>query len=343
MNIPKHAIITAFISKTKDRFHEYNTFKTFEERLQMAASLQGFTGVEIIYPYEISDSTMCIELLKKYRLNVAAVNVNIKAEPEFRHGGLTSNNIEIRQKAILFIKQAKDFAKAIGANKVTCCPLGDGYEFNFNCDYSKMWNYLIETLEEAASYLPEIPLFIEYKPSETRGHCFVDRGAKALCLLNDIGVKAMGITLDYGHSKYGGDNPAEILSLLANSAFPYYIHINDNNSAWDWDYMVASSNYLAYIEFLYYLKKFQYTDFLTSDTSPTRWDIKGTFEANSRLTNKIWALLSQIDMTEFDKLITQGDFLKTWQFIEVNLLKLREPADYVSYECTTTNLQRDTA
>lgn len=327
MYMPKHAVITAFISKTKDRFHEYNSVKTFEERLQIAASLQGFSGVEIIYPYEIADSELCLKLLKKYGLYVAAVNVNIKAEPEFRQGGLTSNNSAIRKRAIDFIKQAKDFAKAIGANKVTCCPLGDGYEFNFNCDYTKMWRYLVDTLAEAASYLPEIPLFIEYKPSETRGRCFIDTAAKTLCLLNDIQNKAMGVTLDYGHSKYGGDNPAEVLALLANSPYPYYIHINDNNGKWDWDYMVGSNNYLAYVEFLYYLKKFNYDDFLTSDTSPTRWDIKGTFEANSRLTNKIWQLLSLIDLSEFDQLINQGDFLKTWQFIENNLLGLHDRYD----------------
>ena len=38
---------------------------------------------------------------------------------------------------------------------------------------------------------------------------------------------------------------------------------------------------MEYVEFLYYLKKDGYNDYLTSDTSPTRWDIKGTFEANS--------------------------------------------------------------
>ena len=34
-SIPKHAVITAFISKTKDRFHEYNDPKTVDERFQI--------------------------------------------------------------------------------------------------------------------------------------------------------------------------------------------------------------------------------------------------------------------------------------------------------------------
>ena len=76
----------------------------------------------------------------------------------------------------------------IAANKVTCCPLSDGYEFSFHCNYAENWKRLVETFSEAGSHHPEVPLFIEYKPSEIRGKCFVDTGAKALCLLNDIGI-----------------------------------------------------------------------------------------------------------------------------------------------------------
>jgi xylose isomerase len=280
------------------------------------------SGVEVVFPYEVNDADKLLRLLKQNQLNIAAINVNVKAEPEFRNGGLTSVDPGIRSKAVSFIKQAKDFAKAVGANKVTCCPLGDGYEFNFNCDYAQMWKYLVETFSEAGSYLTEIPLFVEYKPSETRGRCFVDTGSKTLCLLNDIGIEQMGITLDYGHSKYGGENPAEVVSLIANSRYPYYIHINDNNAKWDWDYMVASHNFLEYVEFVYYLQKYNYNDYLTSDTSPTRWDIKGTFEANTRMSNKIWMKLLSIDKDKFESLISGGDYLKTWRFIEANILSL---------------------
>ena len=253
---------------------------------------------------------------------MAAINVNVKAEPEFRAGGLTSTDPAIRQRAVQFIKDAKDFAQAVGANKVTCCPLGDGYEFAFQCDYAQMWKYLVETFGEAGSYKPEIPLFIEYKPSETRGRCFVDTAAKTLCLLNDIGITGMGVTVDFGHSKYGQENPAEVVALLANSRYPYYVHINDNNGKWDWDYMVATHNFLEYVEFLFYLQEYGYDDYLTSDTSPTRWDIVGTFEVNTRMTQKIWSLLLCLDRKEFTRLIQAGDFLKTWKFIEANILKL---------------------
>jgi xylose isomerase len=321
-NEVKFALITGFVSKTKDRFHEYNEEKSLAERLEMVSQMKGMSGVEVIFPYEVNDAVSLKSLLIKYNLGIAAVNVNVKAEPEFRNGGLTSTDQAVRRKAVQFIRDAKDFAQSVGADKVTCCPLGDGYEFAFQCDYAQMWKFLIETFGEAGAYKPEIPLFIEYKPSETRGHCFVDTAAKALCLLNDIGIKEMGITMDYGHSKYGQENPAEAVALLAKSRFPYYIHINDNNGRWDWDLMVASHNFLEYVEFIYYVQEYGYSDFLTSDTSPTRWDIRGTFEANARMTRKIWDRLNGLDRMEFAGLIRGGDFLKTWKFVEANIFKL---------------------
>ena len=164
---------------------------------------------------------------------------------------------------------------------------------------------------------------MEYKPSETRGRCFVDTASKALCLLNDIGNPDMGVTLDFGHSMYGNENPAEALVMLAESPYPYYIHINDNDGRWDWDYFCGTKHFLEYVEFLYYLKRYGYTGYLTSDTSPTRWDIRGTFEANSRMTNRIWQLLDDVDDGRLAKLMSGADYLETWKFIESNIFGLK--------------------
>ena len=132
----KLAIITGFLSRTKDRFHEYNQPLDLDGKFKLMSEMEGFDGVEIVYPYEVSDPAQTRAVLKKHKLKVAAVNVNVKAEPEFRNGGLTSLDRKIRNKAVRFIKEAKDFAEAVGADKVTCCPLGDGYEFAFQHDYA---------------------------------------------------------------------------------------------------------------------------------------------------------------------------------------------------------------
>ncbi|HSL40535.1 MAG TPA: hypothetical protein VK857_09190, partial [Desulforhopalus sp.] len=74
---------------------------------------------------------------------------------------------------------------------------------------------------------------------------------------------------------------------------------------------------------LYYLRKYRYDDFFTSDTSPTRWDVRGTFAANSRLTNKIWDRFDEIDTSRLEQLMREGDYLQTWKFIEEQIFALR--------------------
>ncbi len=320
--MPKHSVITSFLSKTKDRFHEYNEEKTLEEKFQMISQLEGIEAAEVVFPYEVSSVDELNHLKEKYKTGLSAVNVNVKAEPEFRNGGLTSTVKSIREKAVQFIKDAKDFARQVGADKVTCCPLADGYEFSFQTDYGESWRYLVETFGEAGSYRPEIPLFIEYKPKETRGKCFLDSAAKTLCLIKDIGIPNLGITVDIGHSIYGNENPAEAISLIAHNGIPFYVHSNDNDGTWDWDYMVASKNFLTFVEFIYYLQKFGYEDYITSDSSPTRFDIKSFFEANVRWTNRIWQLLEEIDKNTFDKLIRGDNFMETWRYIEEEIFRL---------------------
>jgi xylose isomerase len=100
---------------------------------------------------------------------------------------------------------------------------------------------------------------------------------------------------------------------------PYYIHINDNDGKWDWDYFAGSKHILVYVEFLYYLRKFKYDDYVTSDTSPTRWDIKKTFEINNRLTTKLMKVLDEMEKAGFDKVLGKGDYMATWEFIESHL------------------------
>ena len=278
--------------------------------------MEGFDGVEIVYPYEVNDPAATRAVLKKHKLKVAAVNVNVKGEPEFRNGGLTSLDRKVRNKAVRFIKEAKDFAEAIGANKVTCCPLGDGYEFVFQHDYATAWKHLIETFGAAGSYKTNIPLFIEYKPSETRGRCFLDTAAKTLCLLNDLKIKELGVTLDFGHSTYANESPAEAMALLAESAYPYYVHINDNDGRWDWDMLPGAFHLWEFVELFYTLRKLGYdNDWYAFDVYPKELDTIQNFTAAMQLTRKLEAITDRIDVPTMEGLLRERNSAKTLPYL----------------------------
>lgn len=291
----KHAIITAFLGKLRDRFCEYHEPRTLVEKLELMARIPGVSGAEIVYPAEVDTVPVMREALGRLGLKISAINVNIKGDPVFVDGALSSPDPKVRAKAVEFIRGGKDIAAAMGADKVTCAPLNDGYDYCFQTDYRRAWQRMVEAVREAAAYRPEVPLYLEYKPSEPRVHGFLDSTAKTLLFFDAVGSDSLGMTLDIGHALYGGESPAEALTLASMSGRPYYIHINDNNGKWDWDLMAGTCNLWLYMEFLYHLKELNYDGWITSDTSPVRQDPFETFAFNVRFTNQIWNWLDTID------------------------------------------------
>jgi xylose isomerase len=291
----KQAIISAFLGRLRDRFCEYQEPLTIAQKLEAMARIPGVAGAEVVFPYEVDPPDVMRHHLDRLRLEVSAVNVNIKADPAFVNGALASPDEAVRAKAVGFIREAKDYAASLGVPQVTCCPLSDGYDYSFHTHYARAWERMVAAVREAVAYRPEITLLLEYKPSETRVHCLLDSAAKAVLLCHAVGASNVGVTVDVGHSLYGGETPAEAVAHVAMSGYPYYVHINDNNGRWDWDLMAGTCNLWAYAEMLFYLKEFGYDGWITSDTSPVRQDAIETFSFNVRLTARIWKWLDTVD------------------------------------------------
>ncbi|MBD3304995.1 TIM barrel protein [candidate division KSB3 bacterium] len=317
----KQAIIMAFMGQLKDRFCEYHEARAPEQKIAAIAQVSGAKGVEIVFPYELQDIEGIKRALKTHDLGVAAVNVNVKSEPEFAKGSVSVNNKKIRQKAIQFIRDGMDVAAELGADKVTCCPLSDGYDYLFQVNYRDAWKNMISTFKEAATHRRDIRLFMEYKASETRVQCFLDSAAKAVCLALAINEPNIGVTIDVGHALIVGETPAESVCLLQSSGIPYYIHINDNDRRGDWDLIPATRNLWDYLEFLYYLKEFGYNDWVTSDMSPMRVDPKAAFERTIATTDKLMRVAESLDADTLTALMDAGKTVETLKWLEDQVLK----------------------
>lgn len=317
----KQAIITGFMGKLKDRFCEYHEAKTPEEKIAAVAQVKGAQGVEIVYPYELEDIEGVKKALKKHGLGVAAVNVNIKGEPEFVKGSSSVNSKELRDKAIRFICEGMDAAEKLGTDKVTCCPLSDGYDYLFQVDYQQAWKNMVSTFKEAARHRKDILLFLEYKGSETRVNCYLDTAAKTICMIHDIQEPNLGITIDVGHALLAGETPAESVCLAHGTGIPYYIHINDNNRKWDWDLIPATRNLWDYLEMFIYLKKFNYEGWVTSDMSPVRLDPIQAFERTIATTEKMIEIVKRLDSEKLLSMMREEKTLETLKWLEDNVLK----------------------
>lgn len=322
MSSIKQGIIIGFLSKTQDRFSDYQTPLNLDQKLEFVSKIDGFTGVEMVYPYETLDPSETVNLMKSYNLEFAAINVNIKKEPEWIAGALTRTNDDVRMRAVDMIKKAKDFAKAVEAPHVTCCPLNDGYDVLFQIDYKKAWNNMVDAVGEAADYLPEIPLFIEPKYSETRVHCQVDSTAKGILLLKDIASKNVGITLDMGHSLQSSENPAQALSLIYENGYDAYIHTNDNDTKADWDLIGASRHFLHYVEFMFWAQEYGYDKYYTTDASPRIFDVLDFFNAHSQVTSGVYDLAKSLNREQILAMMQEEDYSSLMKMVNKAIYRI---------------------
>ncbi len=318
----KQGVIIGFLGKTSDRFSEYQQTATVREKLEIVRQIRGFDGVEIVFPYETGDPEETSGWMKELGLQFAAVNVNIKKEPEWVPGALSRPVKEIRDRAVEMIKRGKDYAAKVGAPHVTCCPLSDGYDMLFQIDYSTAWRYMIETIGEAAEYRPEIPLFIEPKYSETRVHCQLDTTAKALLLLKEVGNPRTGITLDMGHSLQSQENPAQALATVYESGFDAYIHTNDNDTRADWDLVGASRHFLHFVELMFWAREYNYDKYFTTDASPRIFGMVDFFERHAEITRGVYDLAGSLDRVKYRKLMAEENYIELMKLVNREIYRI---------------------
>ncbi len=318
----KQSVIIGFLGKTQDRFSEYQSPVDTRKKLEIVKQIKGFDGIEMVFPYETGNPDEINGWMKDLGLNWAAINVNVKKEAEWVPGALSRPVKEIRDRAVAMIKKGKDFAKAVGAPHVTVCPLSDGYDILFQVDYKTSWNYMVDTIGEAADYLPEIPLFIEPKYSETRVHCQLDSTAKALLLLKEVGNSNTGVTLDMGHSLQSQENPAQALSLIYETGFDAYIHTNDNDTKQDWDLVGASRHFLHYVELMFYAREYDYQKYFTTDASPRIFELIPFFEKHAEITAGVWELAGKLDRKKYRKLMEEENYIELMTLVNKEIYRI---------------------
>jgi xylose isomerase len=291
----RHAVLTPFFGRLRDRFCDYHEPRSITEKLRLARDIPGVEGVEIIFPDEVRSAGDVRDELARLDLAVAAVNVNLKGEPAFQRGALTSHDAGVRERAVDLLREGKQLARELGCARITCAPLADGYDATFQIDYRRAWSRMVESVARAADSLPDITLHLEHKPAEPRTRGLLDVPAKVIMLCRDVSLPGVGITFNTGHALVGGGLPAAAFADVIAAGLPYYIHFCDATTAWDWDLRAGSHAPWQWAEFLFYLQQDGYDGWLTADTFPVREDAQRLFAANIANTQAICRWLDRLD------------------------------------------------
>jgi len=301
----QYAVITAFMGKIQDRFMQYAPERDFETMVEMCSRIKGCTGIEVVYPQQVTDPVVAKQIMDNYGLEVAAVNVNLKSEPQWLFGSISSPDAHVRDQAVEYIQTGLDIAAAMGSKKVTVSFLNDGSDYPFEFDFVRGWNDAVDVIRRAASHRSDVVLSLEYKHSEPRVHGLLGNAGKMAYFCEKVGLDHVGVTLDTGHALQSLEILSDSVAFLGTTGRLAHVHINDNYRNWDWDMVPGLINFWEFIEFSLTLDRIGYDDWLTADVFPARHDpiriMEKTFEWMDYITEisraveadgKVWEMMN---------------------------------------------------
>ena len=175
------------------------------------------------------------DALSRFKIIPTNMNINLFSDPKWKLGSVTNPDKNIRKDAIDIVLQAVDIAEKIGCSSVGFWPGSDGWDYNFEVNYGKQFNWFIEAciLVNKKAKSKGLKFGIEAKLKEPReGNMVVSSTHMAMLvakLVNEeCGGKNMGICIDYGHEQMVGLEPASMLYLAKIANIPVVnFHINN--------------------------------------------------------------------------------------------------------------------
>lgn len=308
-----------------DRFCEsgYQEQKTFAQKVQCASKVKGLDGIEIHYngDFNKSNAEEIRKIIKDSGLKVSAINCETFGNRIFRKGALIARDSSIRNKAIDIIKEAGEMAEYFDASLVNVWPGADGFDYPFQIDYLKEWELLVDGINQFTKSVPNVKFSLEYKTREPRIRSSIPTVGKALAVINEVNSENLGVTVDFGHSIMAKENPAESLALLKRYNKLFHIHLNDNSRDWDDDLIVGSYHMWETLEFIYYLKKCNYSGWIGLDMSPAREDQIKSVEYCIETIHKMFKYVEDIDCSELNNALQNTNALNSLKLITDKILK----------------------
>ena len=301
----KLAIISSFLGAIKNRYVSYQEDRPLAERIGMASRVKGIGGLEVCYPQDFANPAELKALLGQHKLGVSAINFRSRRTGQWMRGSFTSELANERRDVVDDLKRCMDIAAEMGVNRITTCPLNEGHDYIFEMDYGRAYDYMEETVGEAAAHRQDVKLCIEYKMNDPRARCLLGNAGETLAFCERLGMPNVGVTLDFGHSIQAGERPAQSVVLLSRAKRLFYVHINDNDKFWDWDMIPGAYNFWDFIEFFYYLDKEGYDDWFGLDIFPKEIDTVETYEVVADAANKLLEMARKLEPVEIAKLTAQ--------------------------------------
>ena len=291
------------------------------EAIDLAGQVGDLSVVDINYPFNPPGllTSHVAEALKRNQLTAIGITPEIYTR-EFCRGAFTNPDPAVRARAIELVSEAVGVARELGCDYVKLWPGQDGHDYPFQVDHGQIWSYAVAGLRSLAEAYPDTKFAIEYKPREPRVSMFFSSAAKTLLAIEDMGVGNVGILLDFGHSLYGGESPAEAARLIHSRGRLYGIDVNDNFRGWDDDLVVGSVHLTETLEFFYTLRECGWDGVWQLDQFPFREDSVEAAREGIATMRSIHRALDLLDVTALREAQGRQDALAAGRIVRRALL-----------------------
>ena len=291
------------------------------EAIELAGQVGELSVVDLNWPF--APARLAVDTvetaLKEQNLRAIAITPEIYTR-QFARGGFTNPDPATRRAAIDLVANSTEVARALGCEYVKLWPGQDGFDYPFQADHSQLWQMSVDAVRELATASPDLKFAIEYKPREPRNRMVFSSAARTLLAIEDTGRDNVGILLDFGHSLYGGETPAEAARLAISRGRLFAIDVNDNFRGWDDDMVVGSVHLTETFEFFYALRDAGWDGVWQLDQFPFRESSVEAARAGVRMMKGFHEALKRLDRDALQAAQAKQDALAAQRIAQRALL-----------------------
>lgn len=295
------------------RFNSF-VFKnaTVYDAIDSYTKMHGITHLEFNYPEHIAGYDIDQIIQRKKHLAVNGLAVRWRGA-DFKPGNFTNENSQTHERVISMCREAIDVCRQLDGSVITLWLENDGFDYPFQMNYERAFYQIVDGVREVADYASasegkkEIKISIEYKPYEERNFAMIDSTGMVMYLLSEIDRPNVGCTLDFCHMLMKHDNPSYGIALAARKNKLFGLHMNEGYGWQDSGMIFGSVSPVLAMEFIYYLRLYNYQGVVFFDTFPIREDPFQETQANIDAFEKINALVDKIGMDEIARVISSKD------------------------------------
>jgi xylose isomerase len=271
-----------------------------------AATVEHLSGVDLNYPDHLGSEApeAVARQAADLGLSLNGFAMRYYGDPAYRAGAFTNPDPVVRRRAIDLTKRGLDALAQCGGDLMTVWLGQDGFDHAFAADYGQLWALEIAGLAEVAAHNPQIDISIEYKPDEPRAHALLADIGTTLLAIREIGLPNLGVTLDFAHVLYAGEQPACSAALIARHSRLLGVHLNDGYGKRDDGLMVGAIHTVQTIELLRQIRRDGYEGVIYFDTFPDISGVDPVAECAANIAT-VRGMLAVVDRLEADNRLSE--------------------------------------